>query len=37
MDTPSHRYSGPAIALHWLMALMIVGSFCMGLYMTSRG
>lgn len=31
---PSARYTGPAIALHWLLALAIVGSFSMGLYMT---
>ena len=29
------RYSGIAIAFHWLLAVMIVGSFCFGLYMTS--
>jgi cytochrome b561 len=28
------RYTLPAIALHWLMALMIVGAFGMGLVMT---
>jgi len=27
------RYTPVAIALHWLLALMIVGSFCVGLYM----
>jgi len=27
------RYSGTAIALHWLLALMIVGSLSVGLYM----
>ncbi len=27
------RYSGVAIALHWLLALLIVGNFCVGLYM----
>lgn len=27
------RYSGPAIALHWLIALAILGSFSVGLYM----
>ena len=32
--SPSVRYTGPAIALHWLLALAIVGSFCVGLYMT---
>jgi cytochrome b561 len=29
------RYSGPAIALHWLLALALFGLFAMGLYMTS--
>ena len=28
------RYTAPAIGLHWLLALMIVGSFSLGLYMT---
>lgn len=39
-STPSHtasatapRYSGPAIGLHWLLALMLVGSFSVGVYM----
>jgi cytochrome b561 len=27
------RYSGVAIALHWLVALLIFGSFALGLYM----
>jgi cytochrome b561 len=27
------RYTGLAIALHWLMAVMLVGSFSVGLYM----
>lgn len=27
------RYSTPAIMLHWLMALMIIGLFALGLYM----
>lgn len=31
---PSRRYSAPAIALHWLLALMIAGSFVVGLVMT---
>ena len=31
---PNPRYTGPAIALHWLLALMIVGSFGVGLYMS---
>ena len=28
------RYTGTAVALHWLLALMIIGSFAVGLYMT---
>jgi cytochrome b561 len=35
MNTAAPRYDNIAIALHWLLALMIVGSFAMGLYMTS--
>jgi cytochrome b561 len=31
---PPARYSAPAITLHWLLALMILGSFCVGLYMS---
>ena len=27
------RYTGPAIALHWLLAVALVGSFSVGLYM----
>ena len=30
----SARYSGPAIALHWLLALALFGAFAVGLYMT---
>jgi len=30
---PTSRYSSTAIALHWLMALLILGNFCLGLYM----
>ncbi|MBQ0945354.1 cytochrome b [Ideonella sp. 4Y16] len=29
----TERYTGVAIALHWLLALMIVGAFGVGLYM----
>ncbi|NBQ91343.1 MAG: cytochrome b [Betaproteobacteria bacterium] len=29
------RYTRTAVALHWLLAAAILGSFCMGLYMTS--
>ena len=32
---PTARYSRTAIALHWLLALMIIGSLSVGLYMTS--
>jgi cytochrome b561 len=32
--TPADRYTLPAIALHWLLALMILGSLGFGLYMT---
>jgi len=31
--SPSARYTGTAIALHWLLALMIVGSFAVGSFM----
>jgi cytochrome b561 len=30
---PTSRYTGVAIALHWLLGLMIVGAFVVGLYM----
>lgn len=29
-----HRYTTPAIVLHWLIALLIIGAFTMGLVMT---
>jgi len=32
-STVSERYSGVAIAFHWLLALLIVVSFCVGTYM----
>jgi cytochrome b561 len=32
--TTRERYTTPAIALHWLLALMILGALGMGLYMT---
>ena len=32
--TLENRYTPVAIALHWLMALLLVGSFSVGLYMT---
>ena len=31
---PATRYTAPAIALHWLLALMIFSSFSLGLYMS---
>lgn len=37
MNQPASRYSGTAIALHWVMALAILGNFCLGLYMTDLG
>ena len=33
--TSTGRYTNTAIALHWLLALAIVSSFAVGLYMTS--
>ncbi|MEW6707374.1 MAG: cytochrome b [Pseudomonadota bacterium] len=32
-DTALARYSTPAIAFHWLLALMIIASFAVGTYM----
>ncbi|WP_354446949.1 cytochrome b [Ottowia thiooxydans] len=32
--SPSSRYSTVAIAFHWLLALALIGVFCVGLYMT---
>lgn len=32
--SPASRYTRTAIALHWLLALALLGSFCVGLYMT---
>ena len=34
MTQTATRYSGPAIFLHWLMSLAIIGNFCVGLYMS---
>jgi cytochrome b561 len=34
MHTPATRYHPVSIALHWLLALMILGSLAVGLYMT---
>lgn len=33
MNTPSQRYSGPAIAAHWLIAVLILAAFPLGVYM----
>ncbi|WP_395700548.1 cytochrome b [Aquabacterium sp.] len=33
LPTAADRYTPVAIAFHWLLALMIVGTFCFGLYM----
>jgi cytochrome b561 len=35
MLTAARRYTPTAMALHWLLALMILGSLTVGLYMTS--
>jgi cytochrome b561 len=32
-DAATHRYTPVAIALHWLLALLIVGTFALGAYM----
>lgn len=34
MKASNTRYTYPAIGLHWLMAFMIVCSFCVGVYMS---
>ncbi|MFN4359480.1 MAG: cytochrome b [Hylemonella sp.] len=34
-DTTPARYTRTAIALHWLLALLLLGLFVVGLYMTS--
>ena len=31
---PTPRYTHTAIALHWLIAVALLGTFCVGLYMT---
>ena len=31
---PATRYTAPAIALHWLLGLMLIGSFSLGVYMS---
>jgi len=33
MQTTTARYTPTAIGLHWLMALLLAGLFCVGLYM----
>ena len=37
MNQPASRYTGTAIVLHWVMALAILGNFCLGLYMSDLG
>lgn len=32
-NSPTRHYTGTAIALHWLMAALILGTFAVGLYM----
>ena len=32
--TTAQRYTGTAIGLHWLLAVLLVGSFSLGLYMS---
>lgn len=34
MNAATARYTLPAITLHWLLALLIVGTFAVGFYMT---
>jgi len=34
-NSPSSRYTGTAVVLHWVLGLALVGSFIVGLYMTS--
>ena len=34
MNTTTQRYSPFAMLLHWVLALAIIGSFCMGVYMS---
>lgn len=34
MSADSLRYDNLAIAFHWLLALMLIASFCVGLYMS---
>ncbi|HEX3139692.1 MAG TPA: cytochrome b [Rhizobacter sp.] len=34
MNTPTSHYSRTAMLLHWVLALAIVGSFCVGFYMS---
>ena len=33
-SSPASRYTRTAITLHWLLSLALLGSFCVGLYMT---
>jgi cytochrome b561 len=33
MSTPSDRYTKTAVAIHWIVAVLIIGNLCWGLYM----
>ena len=33
MESPTARYTPAAIALHWIVALLIIGNLCFGLYL----
>ena len=32
MESPTERYTPAAIALHWIVGLLIIGNLCFGLY-----
>lgn len=33
MESPTERYTPAAIALHWIVGLLIIGNLCFGLYL----
>ncbi len=33
LDSSFHRYSGPAVALHWVLGVAIIANFALGIYM----
>jgi len=33
MESPASRYTPAAIALHWIVGLLIIGNLCLGLYL----